>query len=64
MNNAVRSGNQILGYRCHTCGGVFDSMWDVTCNGCRSKQQSNDALLKEIKLLREQLSKNLQTPQP
>jgi len=52
MNNRV--GN---GFRCRQCGGIFDMMWGTTCNGCRKTNEDNEKLLKEVKLLREELAK-------
>ena len=44
-------------FRCHQCGGIFSMMWGTTCNKCRKENENNEALLNEIKLLREQLAK-------
>jgi hypothetical protein len=54
INNRV--GN---GFRCYQCGGIFQSMWGKTCNGCRKKNEDNEKLINEVKLLRLQLAKRL-----
>lgn len=46
MNNDVYDGRgKLVGFRCSTCGDVFPSMWDVTCNRCRLEEERHAALL-------------------
>lgn len=60
MNNSVKNGyGEIIGFRCHRCGGIFQSMWGETCNMCRYQDSENKKLREEIKKLRETLSKLL-----
>jgi len=40
---------RVIGYRCRECGGVFQSMWGETCNGCREKERRHQELLAAIK---------------
>lgn len=50
MNNAVKNGyGEIVGFRCWRCGGVFQSMWGETCNGCRHQDKENAKLRAEVK---------------
>ena len=49
MNNSVKNGwGEIIGFRCWTCGGVFQSMWGETCNKCRKDSEENEKLRKEV----------------
>ena len=62
MNNAVYSGRELIGFRCFTCGDIFQSMWDCTCNGCRAAKKANETnekILAELKLLRETIADKL-----
>ena len=39
-NNAIRDWQgEIIGYRCHDCGQVFQSMWGCICNQCRAVER-------------------------
>jgi hypothetical protein len=56
FNNAVyaRTGNAYergdpVGYRCDECGGIFQSMWGTTCNGCREKDRRHRELIAALK---------------
>lgn len=53
MNNAVYIGGECVGYRCFTCGGIFQSMWDCTCNGCRAKERQHKELMQQLRELTE-----------
>lgn len=49
MNNSVKNGyGEVIGFRCWTCGGVFQSMWGETCNKCRNQESENTKLRAEI----------------
>lgn len=50
MNNAVKDlhGN-LIGYRCHECGGIFQVMWGETCNGCRATERRHQELLTALR---------------
>lgn len=50
FNNAVRDGwGHLVGFRCFECGGVFQSMWGCTCNGCREKERRHQEMLEAIR---------------
>lgn len=57
MNNAVYVGSECIGYRCFTCGDIFQSMWGTTCNRCRHQDDENAKLRKEIRDLKEAIQK-------
>jgi predicted nucleic acid-binding Zn-ribbon protein len=40
---------RIIGYRCIDCGGVFSSMWDNICNGCRESERRHQELVAAIR---------------
>ena len=42
------SGN-IIGYKCTTCGEVFDSMLGDNCNRCWTEERRHQEILKAIK---------------
>ena len=54
MNNSVRDwqGN-VIGFRCFTCGEIYQSGWGNHCNGCRNKADENARLRAEISKLTE-----------
>lgn len=57
MNNSVKNGyGEIVGFRCWTCGGVFQSMWGTTCNMCRERKDGLEAQLTEMRKANETLS--------
>lgn len=39
----------MVGFRCWTCGGVFDRMWGDTCNHCRETERRHQELLSALK---------------
>ena len=51
MNNEVIRNGNVIGYRCWQCGGIFQSMWGETCNGCRKQNELIDAAKKLAKIL-------------
>lgn len=52
MNNSVKNGyGETVGFRCWTCGGVFQSMWGETCNKCRKDESENAKLRAELSKL-------------
>lgn len=56
MNNSITNWQgEIVGFRCWRCGGVFQSMWGETCNGCRHQDEENKKLRAEIRRLTEAL---------
>lgn len=56
MNNSVKNGyGEIVGYRCWTCGNVFQSMWGETCNRCRKEEKQHEEMKSEIRRLTEAL---------
>ena len=40
---------RVLGYRCNTCSGVFQTMWGNICNQCRDIERRHQEILKAIK---------------
>lgn len=62
MNNAVYVGRHLYGFRCLTCGDVFQSMWGCTCNGCRQLQRNHNESIKEIQELRATIAKLTSAP--
>jgi uncharacterized OB-fold protein len=54
MNNSVKDAyGEVIGFRCWTCGNVFESMWGETCNRCRAKKDETQKLRAEIRSLTE-----------
>lgn len=54
MNNSVKNGwGDVVGFRCWTCGEVFQSMWGETCNKCRQEKDDSKKLREEIQKLTE-----------
>jgi hypothetical protein len=51
MNNEVREGNKAVGFRCWTCGNVFERMWGETCNGCRNTERRHKETIAAIQSL-------------
>ena len=50
LNNEVRDSNgHVFGFRCRECGGIFQSMWSCTCDGCREKERRHQELLAAIR---------------
>jgi len=50
VNNSVLNAyGHVVGYRCFECGGVFQSMWGETCNGCREKERRHQDLIAALK---------------
>lgn len=58
MNNSIYVGDKCVGFRCFNCGGVYQSMWGSTCNKCRNENDKHEALIAEIKMLRETIAKD------
>lgn len=59
MNNSVKNGyGEVVGFRCWTCGDVFQSMWGETCNRCRKQSDENKKLRAEVRALTEALKSN------
>lgn len=49
FNLAVYDGRgRVIGHRCINCGGVFQSMWGNTCNGCRDAERRHRELIAAI----------------
>ena len=42
-------GEDIIGFRCSECGGVFDSMFGDTCLGCREKERRHREVIEALK---------------
>ena len=40
--------DNVIGFRCNKCGGVFQSMWGNTCNGCRDAERRHKEILEAI----------------
>jgi DNA-directed RNA polymerase subunit N (RpoN/RPB10) len=52
MNNSIKNGyGEIVGFRCWTCGDVFQSMWGETCNRCRKQEEQANKMQAEIRRL-------------
>jgi hypothetical protein len=49
MNAVTDWRDRVVGYRCRECGGVYQSMWSDTCNGCREKERRHQELLAAIR---------------
>lgn len=46
FNNSVRDARgECVGFRCHECGGVFQTMWGNICNGCRETERRHQEVL-------------------
>lgn len=51
FNNAVQNGwGKTVGFRCFECGGIFESMWGETCNGCREKERRHQELVEALRV--------------
>ncbi len=49
MNNSVKNGyGEVIGFKCWTCGDVFESMWGEKCNKCREAESENKKLRAEL----------------
>lgn len=58
LNNEVRDyQDKIIGFRCFQCGGVYQTMWENTCNNCRAKESEHNEMIKEIKQLKDEIKK-------
>jgi len=53
MNNSVKYGSELIGFRCFTCGNIFQSMWGTKCNGCREADRKHNELIQALKSLKE-----------
>lgn len=54
FNNSVQNAyGKVIGYRCHECGEVFQSMWGCICNGCVAKERRHQEALEALEALRQ-----------
>lgn len=49
MNIIRDQRGNIVGFRCLTCGEVFQSMWGNHCNSCRTVEKRYKELINTIK---------------
>ena len=60
INNEVRNHDgEVIGFRCTTCGRIYQSGWGDICNVCRETNEKHEDLMTEIKKLRLELSQKI-----
>lgn len=51
MNNKVYTGSGTYGFKCWTCGGIFDRMWGTKCNACRRQDEMHAEYVERLTAL-------------